>query len=155
MSNEIKIQKNTGIVLIGLFLAIVLGGYLVWASSNTNAQVTGVSVPGQTPPAIGNQPSQATAPSSGGIQEVYLKATGSGYDKNEVTVKKGIPVRLHFTAVNAGCGSYLKIYGIDGAGVQSKGGQEAVVEFTPTQEGTYQYSCGMRMYPPGNFVVTS
>ena len=152
MSNEIKIQKNTGILLVGLFLAIVLGGYFVLGSTASTAQSSGGNA--ITPSDSSNQPS--TAPSvNGGAQEVYLKATGSGYDKMQITVKKGIPVRLHFTAQNAGCGSYLKIYGIDGANVLSQNGQEAIVEFTPTQEGTYQYTCGMRMFAPGKFIVTA
>ncbi len=150
MSNEIKIQKNTSLILIGLFLAIVFGVYLVFgatANANANAQSTGL-----TTPTLGN-PSQPNTP-SGGIQEVYLQATGYGYDKSQITVKKGIPVRLHFTAKNAGCGSYMQIRGLN-VHAQSRNGQEDIIEFTPQQEGTYQYTCGMGMFPPGNFIVTA
>jgi len=161
MGNEIKINKTTGYILVGLLLAIMVGGYIVFGTG-PNQQVPGCLQAGTcmkpsnvqgAPTATSSQPN-VPAP-SGSVQEVYLKATGSGYDKSEITVKKGIPVRLHFTAENAGCGSYLKIYGLNDVHALSQNGQEAIVDFTPTQEGTYQYSCGMRMYPPGNFIVTA
>lgn len=152
MSNEIKINKTTAYLLVGLFLAIGVGGYIVFGAGSNQPSSSCTTPDDCTAPST-VQGTPSTAP-SGGAQEVYLKATGSGYDKSEITVKKGIPVRLHFTAQNAGCGSYLVIYGLD-VKVLSRNGEEAVVEFTPEQEGTYQYSCGMRMYPPGKFIVTS
>ena len=159
MTEEIRVQKNTVLIVVGLLLAIVFGGYLVFGTTS-NSQATGVTTLGQTTKTIGNQPNQAV-PSAGqpsapnkGMQEVYLKATGYGYDKSEITVKKDIPVRLHFTAENAGCGRQLVIYGLDVRAL-SQNGEEAIVEFTPTKEGSYQYSCGMRMFPPGNFIVTA
>jgi heme/copper-type cytochrome/quinol oxidase subunit 2 len=147
MGNDITLNKTTAFLMAGLFLAIVVGGYLAFGASGPGAQ------PGDQPEA--NPPVQpsATGAPSGGVQEVYLKASSGGYDKSEITVKKGVPVKLHFTAQNAGCGSYLVIYGLN-VKVLSKG-QEAVVEFTPQQEGTYEFNCGMRMFPPGKFVVTA
>jgi plastocyanin domain-containing protein len=142
MSEEIKIHKTT-LLMFAVFLAAVVAAVGFFATGS-NAGASGKESSIVTNPAVG----------SGNAQDVYLKATSSGYDKRELTVKKGIPVRLHFTAVNAGCGSLLVIYGLDVKAL-SKNGQEAVVEFTPTQEGTYQYSCGMRMFPPGNFIVTA
>ena len=68
-------------------------------------------------------------------------------------VRKGVPVRLHFTAINAGCGSQLVIYGMNVKALSR--GQETVVEFTPEKEGTFEYNCGMRMFDPGRFVVTA
>ncbi|MFN7991828.1 MAG: cupredoxin domain-containing protein [Candidatus Micrarchaeia archaeon] len=89
-------------------------------------------------------------------QEVYIKALSDGtYDKEEVTVKKGSPVRLHFTADrNAGCGRQLVIYGMN-IRASSLNGEESVVEFIPQAAGTYDYSCGMRMWGPGKLVVSS
>jgi plastocyanin domain-containing protein len=75
------------------------------------------------------------------------------YDTNEVTVKKGVPVRLHFSAdSDAGCGRLLVIYGL-GVRLVTKPGEEAVTEFTPDKTGEFQYSCGMRMFGPGVFKV--
>ncbi|HSB46470.1 MAG TPA: cupredoxin domain-containing protein [Candidatus Bilamarchaeum sp.] len=88
------------------------------------------------------------------VQDIYIKALSDGtYDRNEVTVKKGTPVRLHFTAdPNAGCGRQLVIYGMN-IRASSLNGEEGVVDFIPQAEGTYEYSCGMRMWGPGKLVV--
>lgn len=147
MGNEVTLNKTTAYLLAGLFLAIVIGGYVVFAG---NGQA------GSVPQAVqGQPPDAAQAPSAaGGVQDVYLKATASGYDKSEIVVKKGVPVRFHFSAKNAGCGSLLVIYGLD-VKVVSQNGEEKVVEFTPQKEGTYEYNCGMRMFDPGKFVVTA
>ncbi len=151
MNNEIKIQKTTGLLLVGLLLAVVVGGYLVFGAGSNAGQTVGTP----QPPAE-NQPGTTNQPSSTGenVQEVYLKATASGYDKSEIVVKKGVPVKLHFTAQNAGCGSYLVIYGLNEK-VLSKNGQEGILEFTPQQEGSYEYNCGMRMFKGGKLVVTA
>ncbi len=171
---DITISKTTAILAIALLAVVIVGSYLLFANANNTVPCTsatpgapcpatanavgtansnndnsGNSGSGATPTA--NQPGQAAQQA----QDVYIKATAYGYDKSEVTVKKGIPVRLHFTAINAGCGSYLKIYGMNNVAVQSKNGQEAIVEFTPDTAGTYEYNCGMRMFPPGKFVVVS
>ena len=151
MGNEVTINKTTALLFAGLFLAIVLGGYVVFANNGQDVSQTGSTLPSQ---AGQNQPSVAQAPAvTGGVQEVYLKATAGGYDKSEIVVKKGIPVRLHFTAQNAGCGSQLVIYGMNVKALSRN--QEVVVEFTPEKEGTFEYNCGMKMMPPGRFVVTA
>ncbi|MFH2105846.1 MAG: cupredoxin domain-containing protein [Candidatus Micrarchaeota archaeon] len=89
-----------------------------------------------------------------GIQDIYIRALSNGYyDKIEITVKKGIPVRLHFTAdSNAGCGRQIVLYGLN-VQATSMNGQEQVVDFTPKESGTYDYSCGMRMWGPGKLIV--
>ncbi|MEW6036616.1 MAG: cupredoxin domain-containing protein [Candidatus Micrarchaeota archaeon] len=147
MSNEIKIQKTTAFLLAGLLLAVAVGGFIVFGASAGSGTPQALT---QEPP-TGADTAPGTVP---GVQDVYLKATAQGYDKSEITVRRGIPVRLHFTAINAGCGAQLVIYGTD-VRVISRNGQEAVVEFTPDKEGTYEYNCGMRMFPPGRFVVTA
>ena len=48
----------------------------------------------------------------------------------------------------------MVIYGM-GISATSNNGEEDVVEFVPQQEGTYQISCGMRMWGPAQLVVTS
>ena len=85
----------------------------------------------------------ATAPA--GSQQVSLTATGSGYDKETIYVKAGVPVHFAFTAINAGCGSQLII---DKVGVQlvSRNGQTVYADFTPTAPGSYNYHCGMNMF---------
>ncbi len=93
---------------------------------------------------------------SGGkdAQDIFIKAKNDGtYDKAEVTVKAGSPVRLHFTAdTDAGCGRQMVIYGLNIRAV-STNGEEDVVDFIPQQAGTYEYNCGMRMWRAGRLVV--
>jgi hypothetical protein len=151
MGNEVTMNKTTVFLLVGVFLAIVVGGYVMFGQ-NSGAQPAAPGQPGATPQpaAVGGVQGAPDV----GVQDVYLKATAGGYDKSEITVKKGIPVRFHFTAQNAGCGSLLVIYGMN-VKVSSQNGREGVVEFTPQQEGTFQYNCGMRMFDPGRFVVTA
>jgi plastocyanin domain-containing protein len=89
-----------------------------------------------------------------GVQDIYIRALSSrSYDPMEITVKKGIPVRLHFTAdANAGCGRQIVLYGLNVRST-SVNGQENIVEFIPNTAGTYEYNCGMRMWRPGKLVV--
>jgi plastocyanin domain-containing protein len=140
--DEIVLHKTTALMLVGLALAVLLGAYIVFSTPGAGVPTGSAGKGGET----GNTTADA--------QEIYIKALSSGsYDKQEVTVKKGIPVRLHFTAdPNAGCGRQLVIYGMNVRAV-SKNGEESVVEFTPQQEGTYEYNCGMRMWQPGRLVV--
>lgn len=88
------------------------------------------------------------------VQDIYIRALSTySYDTEEITVKKGIPVRLHFSADDgAGCGRAFYIYGL-GVKAVSRGGEEQVVDFTPDAAGTYEYNCGMRMFSPGRLVV--
>ena len=101
-------------------------------------------------------PSQPSAPSgsAGGVQEVYVKALGSGgYDKTQISVKKGIPVNFHFSAdANTGCGRALIIDDFN-VKLTSMNGEDQVAHFTPQQEGTFAYHCGMNMYR-GQMTVT-
>ena len=134
-------HKTTLYLLVGLVIAVFAGGYVVFgASLAPEGQVDG-STTGQTS-------------SNGEIQEVYIKALPDGsYDTDEVKVKVGIPVRIHFTAQgNIGCGSGFVLYGLNQQ-TSSKNGQEGIIEFTPTTPGTYTYSCGMNMWGPGKFLV--
>jgi len=143
----IKIQKTTASLL--LCLALIAGAALVWGGAVKDGAVPEAKAVDEVKQGADVAPANGSA-----VQDVYLTATRDGYDKSEIIVRKGVPVRFHFTAIDAGCGSYLVLYGLD-VGILSKGNQEAVAEFTPGEEGTYEYNCGMRMYPPGRFVVGS
>lgn len=87
------------------------------------------------------------------VQVIYIHALANGnYDKPVITVKRGVPVRLHFTADrNAGCGRFFVL---DEFKVEllPKGDEEAVAEFVPNKPGTYPYHCGMWMWK-GKMIV--
>ncbi len=153
MTDEIKINRTTLLLFIGLIAVMAAGAYFAFGGSSDGSGSKGSNdIKGSK--STGDSGVAAATIGNDGFQEVYLKAFSGGYDKREIIVKKGVPVRFHFTAQNAGCGSYLVIYGL-GVNALSKNNQETVVEFKPDTEGTYEYNCGMRMFPPGRFVVNS
>jgi plastocyanin domain-containing protein len=87
------------------------------------------------------------APIKDGIQEFTLRATDAGtYAPNYITLKQGIPVRIHYQAdVGAGCGREViipfahvrKIAPLEG---------ESLIEFTPTEKGVFPFHCSMQMF---------
>ncbi|MCI0504463.1 cupredoxin domain-containing protein [Candidatus Micrarchaeota archaeon] len=163
MPDMIKIQKTTLVLLGGIILAIGAGAMILSAEGYAGAQADLASAMGPRAGAIGgigaapegqgggNDSFGAVSPQ---IQDIYVRALAGGeYDVQEITVKKGVPVRLHFTAESgAGCGRWFYIYGL-GIQALSRNGEEDVVEFTPTDAGAYEYNCGMRMFRPGMLVV--
>ena len=128
MSNEITVSKKH--LFIGIGVVLLLGIYLLLGNiSASNTAITGA--------AAGN-----TAPNTGGVQKVTIRATSSGYDLPSVTVEKGVPVELTFQAdQNVGCGSTFLMSDF---GIQLNGGQTAT--FTPDKAGDFPYSCPMRMF---------
>ncbi len=138
MENEIKTQRN--------FLLIIGGAFAVFMLMLFFYTQTGTANTGQQTNQAGAIKDNVAA-LNGGVQDVYIKALSSGiYDKQQVTVKKGIPVRLHFSAEKgAGCGKMLimKKFGVQ---LLSANEDEKVAEFTPTETGSFEYSCSMRMF---------
>ncbi|MDD5340420.1 MAG: cupredoxin domain-containing protein [Candidatus ainarchaeum sp.] len=154
MSEEkIMVQKTTALLLAALAFAVLAGAYAVYAHPGAQVQqsVPAAANPGSAAQAIRPPPDAGPQPA---VQDVYIRALGTGaYDKAEIAVKKGIPVRFHFTAdADAGCGSYLVMEEF-GVKLLSRNGEEQVAEFTPQQAGTYEYHCGMHMFV-GRMVVS-
>ncbi|VVC02710.1 Cupredoxin-like domain protein [Candidatus Bilamarchaeum dharawalense] len=152
--SDIVIQKTTAFLFVGLILAILVGGYVVFGTASApNKSQIGVAN-NQVPQNSSEGQLQANGSQPANVQEIYIKALPNGsYDKEEVTVNAGVPVRIHFTTQgNVGCGSMLVLYGLNQK-TYSKNGQEGIIEFTPTTPGTYEYSCGMRMWGPGKLIV--
>ncbi len=165
MANDIAIKKTTLLLVAGLAIVFLAGGYFLYAMGSGEAASHGTAGTGAEnadagagAPATPNG-SGAVQTDEGGnddatVQDIHIRALSSyGYDKNEVTVRKGVPVRLHFSAESgAGCGRAFYIYGL-GVQAVSRNGEEQVVDFTPAQAGTYEYNCGMKMFRPGRLVV--
>lgn len=79
-----------------------------------------------------------------GVQEVRIIVKG-GYSPSSITLARGIPARLVFAREEASrCSEELLIptFGVRKALAAHA---ETVVEFTPTDEGIFGFSCGMRM----------
>ena len=129
------IQTERKFLLLIIIAVAIFGGLFFAWNSMKEPQITAPN------------PGNGTGNGNGVVQEIYLKALSSGnYDKGEITVKKGIPVRLHFSAEpGAGCGRALIISKFK-VSLVSKNGEEQIAQFTPAQEGTFEYSCSMRMF---------
>ena len=149
MAEKQVVNTNT------MFLLMVVAVVLIFAFLANSFMAAGNSAngsPGTATGQVANGVVQNQQPSS----EVYIKALNSfSYNPQQVTVKKGVPVKIHFTAEqNVGCGRQLVVYGMgQNISAVSKNGAEQVVEFTPQKEGTFEYNCGMRMMKPGKLVV--
>ena len=80
-----------------------------------------------------------------GIQEIDLRLEAVKYSPNSFTVKKGVPVRLNLKAdANAGCTRDFVFPAFSVRKLVDRGGS-SVIEFTPQQEGKFQFRCSMGM----------
>jgi heme/copper-type cytochrome/quinol oxidase subunit 2 len=81
-----------------------------------------------------------------GVQKVLIIARNEGYSPQKVRVKAGVPVQLTVqTKDSYTCASYfyLKAFNIK---MQLGPNDSQTATFTPTQPGSYQYTCAMGMY---------
>lgn len=98
------------------------------------------------------------SPSSGpkivdGYQIIEIVATNSGYKTKTTNIKKGIPVKLKVISNNVQ--SCARSFIIPSLGINTllpTNGEE-IIEFTPTEKGLLNFSCGMGMYT-GSFNIT-
>jgi len=80
-----------------------------------------------------------------GVQVIEMKVVDTGYQPNQFTVKKGIPVKWKIEGVNVfGCQAYLTVPKYNIQKTIQPGWQ--TVEFTPNETGLINSSCGMGMY---------
>ena len=83
---------------------------------------------------------------AGAEQVITLRGTPYGYDKTQITVKAGSPVRLDFSADPAsGCGRQIIVDNV-GVNLVSKNGETVSATFTPPSPGQYKYHCSMNMF---------
>jgi plastocyanin domain-containing protein len=80
----------------------------------------------------------------GGVQEVRIRVKG-GYDPDLIVVKKGRPVRLHFTRQESSLCSEMVIFDRIGQSARLPEGETATIEFTPEQRGEIPFQCQMGM----------
>lgn len=87
-----------------------------------------------------------------GKQEVTITATNSGYKTSTNTIKKGVPVKLTINSKNVqSCARSFIIPSLNINKILPVNGNE-VIEFTPTENGILNFSCGMGMYT-GSFNI--
>lgn len=86
-----------------------------------------------------------------GVQTVTVKVAGSSYVMEPSVLKKGIPVRMIADMKTfQGCSKAVTIPSFNVLKYVSQG--DNVIEFTPTQTGTFKIACSMNMYR-GTFTV--
>jgi len=86
-----------------------------------------------------------------GVQVVKMTVNSSGYTPNFFTIKKGLPVKWLINGENVyGCQASFVVPSLGIQKTFQPG--ENVIEFTPKEAGTINFSCGMGMYR-GSFEV--
>ncbi len=81
-----------------------------------------------------------------GVQQILIEIKPNGYSPNRVQVKAGVPVQLTLqTKDTYSCASsfVLKAFNIR---MQLGPTDTQIATFTPTQKGTYPFTCSMGMY---------
>lgn len=93
-------------------------------------------------------PSVAALPSASPtavVQEITINVGAQGYTPNEVTVKRGVPVKLTLVAsADAGCARSFVLPDFNVQQLVPAGGS-AVVQFTPDKAGDFDFRCSMNM----------
>lgn len=128
-------------IVIGMGIAIIIGIFLM---ISTTATPTGKTTEKTTPSSNGVL---SLPPIVDGKQDVFLKATEFGtYEPNFLTVKKGIPVRIHFSAdAGAACGHEI-IFPEYKVRKLAPAQGETLIEFTPDKSGKFPFHCSMKMF---------
>ncbi len=80
-----------------------------------------------------------------GKQIINMDVISGGYSPNQFTIKKGIPARWVINGKNVfGCQGYFVVPNLGISKALNEG--ENIIEFTPTETGFINFSCGMGMY---------
>jgi len=140
MSQNIEIKKSTLIIIVSI---LVIGSFLTFAivkiaSGNDNDNpATGELVKG-------GQTGSNSVVNEGDVQVVNLGVANYNYDPQTIKVEAGKKVRIIGNMQQlAGC---LRAFTIPKLGISkifSK--NDNLLEFTPTQKGSFPYSCSMGM----------
>lgn len=92
-----------------------------------------------------SKPASRKASTQGGIQEITVTVDG-GYEPSQIVVQAGQPVRLTFDRKDpSSCLDEVRLPDFHIAQALPLN-QTTAVEFTPTQPGRYEFTCGMNMF---------
>ena len=93
---------------------------------------------------LAGRTSAAASAGAGGVDEVTVRVQG-GYDPARITVKKGTPVRVVFDRQEtSGCSEEV-VFPDFGIRKFLPAHRQTAVELTPTEAGSYDFTCGMGM----------
>ncbi|MBE9112403.1 cupredoxin domain-containing protein [Nodosilinea sp. LEGE 07298] len=92
-----------------------------------------------------SKPRSRRASATDGVQEITVTVDG-GYDPSEIVVQAGQPVRLNFYRKDpSSCLEAVRFPDFRIAR-ELPVNQTTAIEFTPTQPGRYEFTCGMNMF---------
>lgn len=143
LSSVLSKKFTNRVMSIGALLVVILGVSMF----NSGMSLSGVAVPG-----IRSSQGSSRAQIKEGIQIVNTTLEPGKYPS--ITIKVGIPVKWTITAEKGsinGCNNRIFIpqYGIE----KKFDLGENIIEFTPTEEGTFTYSCWMGMIRSNIIVI--
>lgn len=105
------------------------------------------------PPAEATEAPEATL--EDGVQVVRITAGADGFQPEQIVLQADIPARLIFTReVESPCLEQVQIPAFGIARTDLPLGEPVTIEFTPQEQGTFRYICGMEMQH-GTLLVTS
>lgn len=85
-----------------------------------------------------------------GVQVVEIEAGPMGYRPGSVALEAGVPARLVFTrTVDSACSERVKIPAFDVPETGLPMNEPVAIEFTPTEDGDFEFVCGMDMQRGG------
>ncbi|MBI2451781.1 cupredoxin domain-containing protein [Candidatus Pacearchaeota archaeon] len=119
-------MKNTTILLFLGVIVLVIGGFVFASSTKPNGNtITGNAV------------------NNGEIQRITLSTKNYNYYPDTIKVKAGQPVSISLDEKVSGC---LRSFTLRDLGISKylKTAQDTL-DFTPTQKGTFKFSCSMGM----------
>ena len=91
----------------------------------------------------------------GQTQVVHMTVGAGGYAPSRFTIRAGLPTRWQIDGTNAaGCASVIQSPSLGISRTLLSSGENTIAFTSPTQPGTYPFSCSMGMYR-GEFTVTS
>lgn len=141
-------MNKTALVII--VLVVIIGGYLLLRSSYEAPQPNGQSQSAVPAPGQENVPEAIVAPddteeplptdekSELSVREINLTSGSLFFNPDNLTLTKDQPVKINIQ--NSGSHTFtIDQLGVD---VRLQGSQE-VVEFTPSQSGTFEYYCAV------------
>jgi len=79
-----------------------------------------------------------------GVQEAVIKVKG-GYDPDVIVVRKGKPVKLHFTRQESALCSEMVVFDKLDQSAKLPEGETVTIEFTPEESGEIPFQCQMGM----------
>lgn len=91
----------------------------------------------------GNVIDNARNENVGDVQKINIGFKNYNYYPNTITVKEGIPVEITLDNSVRGCFRSFNIKKLGVSGYSSDSSQ--TITFTPTQKGSFEFACGMRM----------